>query len=283
VYANGSVLNSIGFLTGATLTITQSGARVTAAYDDSNGNSSSLGFAVKTSASAALTAPAQFETNDVSGDCVLGVGVSNEFFYPMEMDASAGALTYDAGTMFVSLEGKVEGDGGPCGGQAFPASLWLICDDGPAPAPAESAPSAPSLPAGNFTCTSQIATFYNDGKGSQYVAGGGDGGKLTLSRTGADVVAEYSGDLFVTGTMRLRAATPTAALAEAGQSLATSCDVLLGGVNGGLSETRGPLPIAAGSLSIDDGTLFLSFTGYMSKDSICAGAEKAASLICTKQ
>lgn len=266
-------MSATGFAIGASLTLAQSGDRVAATYVDSTGNTNSFDFLVKASGSAALIAPAQLDTRDVwGGNCGLGI-------YPMGMNASAGALTYDAGTAFVSLEGKFEGDAGACGRQVFPASYWLTCDGGPASEPVAGAPpSARSLPTGEFTCNSQIATSYNDG--TQGDGSFGENGILTLSRTGADVLAKYSGDQVVTGAMRLNAATSITAIADKGQTLTAACDVVATG--GDVSQTPGALPIAAGALSIDDGTLFLSFAGVMGENSPCAGAAKAGSLICTK-
>ena len=112
-------------------------------------------------------------------------------------------------------------------------------------------------------------------------ASSGGNGTLTLTQTGAEVTAVYSGDPSVAGTLRLVATTATTAGAEANQSLTAPCTVPISiGPEGGPSPTPVTLPIGAGSLAVAGSTLFLSFTGTMDASSSCPGALFAASLIC---
>jgi hypothetical protein len=105
---------------------------------------------------------------------------------------------------------------------------------------------------------------------------------LTLAQSGAVVTAEYSGDSWLSGSLRFAVATSTSAMAGPGQTLATPCQVPIN-LNGppppaGLE----PLSVEAASLTMDGATLFLSFAGTMMGPT-CGGAEAAGSLTCSKQ
>ena len=279
-----NVINSAGFQSGAVLTLAQSGDTLTATYVDQNGATSSFEFAQATSTTAAL-APTGQTASGFSTMCVQGPG--DEGFYPAVMGAAAGALTYDQGMVFVTLDGGVQGDAGACGTQATPASFWLLCEDrqggaaSPAPAGAATTASAPQLPVGQYACSTQVETYDSVHGINNYVAAGGNG-TLTLTQTGADVTAQYTGDSTLAGTLLLTAGTPTTASAQANQTLTAACDVPMGS-GGAPSQTPGPLPIAAGSLAVVGSTLILSFAGTADARSSCSGAQMAGSLICSKQ
>jgi len=277
-----NVINSAGFQSGAVLTLAQTGDTLTATYVDQNGASSSFEFAQATSTTAAL-APTGQTASGFSTMCVQGPG--DEGFYPAVMGAAAGALTYDRGMVFVTLDGVVQGEAGACGTQSTPASFWLLCEDrqggAPSPSPAGASASTPQLPVGQYACSTQLETFDSVQGIDNYVAAGGSG-TLTLTQTGADVTAEYTGDSTLAGTLVLTAGTPTTASARASQTLTAACDVPMG-TGGAPSQTPGPLTIAAGSLAVVGSTLILSFAGTSDARSSCSGAQMAGSLICSKQ
>jgi len=279
-----NVLNAAGFQSGAVLTLAQSGGALTATYVDQNGATSSFDFAPTTSTTAAL-APAGQMASGFSGQCVEGPG--NEGFYPAVMTATAGALSYDEGMVFVMLEGAVEDDAGPCGAQSIPTSFWLLCEDRqggappPEPAGAGATASAAPRPVGQYACSSQVETYEAIQGTNEYVAAGNNG-TLTLTQTGADVTAQYTGDSAIAGTLLLTTTTATTASAAASQSLSVPCNVPIGAPSGP-SSSPATLPVAAGSLAVVGSTLLLSFAGTMDASSSCSGAQVAGTLICAKQ
>jgi len=277
-------LNGAGFQDGAVLTLTRSGDTVTAAYVDQNGVASSFDFAQTTSVSATL-APTGQTAPGFSNMCVEGPG--DEGFYPAVMTAGAGELTYDQGMVFVALGGVLQDDAGPCGAQSNPAGYWLLCENrqggppSPAPSGAASGSSPPQLPAGVYACTSQVETYDSVNGTNEYVASG-DEGTLVLSQNGADVNAAYTGDRAIDGALLFTATTTTTARAQMNQTLATTCTAPLA-ATGVPSGPPVSLPLAAGSLSVAGGMLFVSFAGTMDASSGCSGAQVAGSLVCTKQ
>lgn len=266
----GPFLFPSGFDDGATLTVTQSGDARTATFVDANGHSYSWTFATTTSASAVLAPSAQSADGFGNGICVYGIGVSNEKFFPTTFDASAGALTYDSGAMFVSLAGEVTSHA-ECGDMTAPASVWIGCTGGPAPAVSAPASATP-FPAGDYACTSQIGTHGTLDGMNAFVTSGGTGA-LTLVQNGAQVSAHYAGDAELGGALDLTLDAAGTGSAIAGQSLTAQCY---------LDPTTADLPISAASLTAQGGTVFLSVAGTMTAGSACPGAEKIATLVCTK-
>jgi len=115
-------LGAAGFESGAVLTLAQSGTTVNATYFDQNGVTQSFSFAATTSTSATFA-----EAGDVihgfTSPCVLGPG--NQQFYTATMTAGAGAMTYNAGTVFIALTGNLESDAGECGTRSAPGGSFL--------------------------------------------------------------------------------------------------------------------------------------------------------------
>lgn len=183
-------------------------------------------------------------------------------------------MTYRAGAVFISLQGEVTSQT-DCGDVATPGSVWIGCTGGPAPdvsAPA----SASAFDLGDYTCTSQVGTHATlDGKNWFITSGGG--GALTLTQNGADVTAHYTGDTELTGALDLTLDAAGTGSAVANQKLGALCQTDL------LSQpSLGDLAITAASLTDDAGTIFLSFAGTMTATTSCSGAEKIATLVCTK-
>ena len=271
--ASGPLLIPSGFDYGATLTVTQSGGARTATYIDQDGRSIAWNFATTTSASAALAPSGQRTRGFGSSICVYGVGVSNEKFFPTNLDAASGAMTYESGAVFLSLQGELTSHT-DCGDVSVPASVWIGCTGGPAPAPAVTAPaSAQPFPIGEYACKSQVGTRATLG-GTTTIISSGAGGALTLTQAGAHVTARYAGDTELTGALDLTLNAAATGSASAGQTLTVKCD---------LGPTTDALPITAASLTANDGTVFLSFAGAMSASSKCPGTEKIATLVCVKK
>jgi hypothetical protein len=207
------------------------------------------------------------------------MGPDNEFSFPATLSAAAGAMAYDSGTVFVSLDGTLSGSA--CGNPTEPASFWIVCQGGsslePDVAPADLAPSI----AGTYTCTSQVETYDDTGGLKQYVADGNDGGELTLTSSGSGVTAVYGSDSSISGTLQFVATTPTTAYAAGAQTLTVPCSVPL---SQGMPPPPTPEPISgvAASLTAVGKTLFVSFAGTMGPSTTCPGAQKTGSLLCSK-
>jgi hypothetical protein len=272
-------LNASGFQDGAVLTLAQSGTSVTSTYIDHNGATQSLSFSITTGSTAALAHKGQV-IHGFSSLCVLGPG--NEKGYPASMTVDAGTLTYNAGMVFLTLTGGLKSDAGACGKLSQPrASFWVLCEDrqGGAHPSIDAGPPPVTQLAGQYSCNTQVETFYSINGLKHYVAGGASG-KLTLTAGGSKVTGRYSGDPSLAGTLRFSATTPTTAIAEAGQALIAPCMVPMG--TGVPSQTPEPLPITTGALTLTDSTLFLSFAGTTAAGSSCPGAKVAGSLICAR-
>jgi hypothetical protein len=203
------------------------------------------------------------------GICIYGVGA--EKFFPTTLNAASGAMTYESGAVFISLHGDLTSHT-DCGDLSAPASVWIGCTGGPAPsirAPASASPFS----VGEYACTSEIGTHTTLGGKDAFVGSGGHGA-LTLTQSGADVTARYTGEAELTGSLELTLNTAATGSAVPGQSLMAWC---------ALGPGTDELSVTAASLTAVDGTVFLSFAGTMSTTSACPGAEKIATLVCVKK
>ncbi len=273
-------LNVEGFEDGARLTLVQSGTTVTTTYVDQNGLTQSLSFSATAGTVATITQMGQVIPG-FKFMCVLGVG--KWMFYPANMSVTAGALTYDADVVFLTLTGDLRSDAGACGGSRSEprASFWVACEhrQGGAVVTASARPAPVTrLSAGRYSCSTQVETF-NHVNGLDWSSAGGATGTLTLMEDGAKVTARYSGDTSLAGALHFNATTSTTASVEPGQSLMAPC---ISKETGQPSQTPEPLPIAAGSLTMIDSTLFLSLAGTMAERSSCPGDQVVGSLICSK-
>nr|UXE44844.1 hypothetical protein Hi04_10k_c3807_00009 [uncultured bacterium] len=276
-----SFLIPTGFEAGATLTVSQTGSARgstrTAMFIDSSGQSYVWSFAPTSSVSAVLASSPQLTAGFGSAVCVHGIGVSNETFFPLQLDATSGSLQYESGTVFLALDGELKSHT-DCGDVSERASEWIVCTGGPvlsvsAPAP----PPGPGIDWAieRLACKSQVGTHGRltvDGKDLDgYSTNGGDGA-LTLTRAGNDVTAQYTGDPELSGTIHLTVNAGGGATTGTAQALTARCD--------DLTPASGELSVSAASL-MRSGATFLSFVGTMSASSGCGGAEKIATLICT--
>lgn len=270
-------LRVLGFQDGARLTLAQSGTTVTSTYVDQNSLTRSLRFSTTTDTLATIAHKGQV----IPGfKCLCVLGPGRWAGYPASMTVTAGLLAYNAGMVFLTLTGDLRSEAGACGALSqSEARFWVSCENRQGGAlPAVDAGPAPlaKLLAGRHSCRTQIVTLDHFNGLNQYVVGGATG-TLTLTEDGARVTAQYSGDTSLAGTLRFKAKTSTTASAEAGQTLMAPCMAM-----GRPSRTAEMLPIAAGSLTMIDSTLFLSFAGAMADNSSCPGAQLAGSVICSK-
>jgi hypothetical protein len=280
--------NTIGIIAGASLTLSQQGSSVVATLSDPAGPTGSFTFEPTTDSSAVLAGTGGV-VGGLNGMCVQGPGAFDDF--PATLTVASGALTYQAGTTFLSITGTVAGgQNSVCGASSAPETLWFACADttGTAPAPPTPVPvPAPAFPVGTYTCKSGIATFDQVGPTQEYGASG-QAGTLTLTQTGARVTASYTADPTISGTLDFTVTTSSSALAEPGQALLTPCLLPVNQMGPPPADTQVPeaFAVAAGSLAMNGTTLVLSVSGAMTATgavpSSCPGAVKMASLVCTK-
>jgi hypothetical protein len=140
VYACSSSMNASGSFQGTnfesvgggngTLTITQSGWVVTAAYTGDTFVQGSLEFVVTTEASAVPASPGQ----TVTIDCFVPLGPSEQQPLDLPLEVASGALTMDGSTVFLSFSGLAgaagtgtstgaPAGGSPCDGLEIPVTL----------------------------------------------------------------------------------------------------------------------------------------------------------------
>jgi hypothetical protein len=286
--APGNPLAGMAFDPSGTLTLTPQGSALSVAYDDQYGAHDTFLFDPSTATTAAL-APGGAVADGYSAICAFGPGEAGGG--PATLTATTGTLDDVSGTLFLTLAGTAAGSpGGACTVGPVPGNAWFICggagpstlpDAGP-PAPPDA--GGPDLLAGTYTCSSQLTT-YAMMDGEKAIAGSGANGTLTVTQSGLAVTAAYTGDNFISGTVDFSLVTATSAHTVPGQTLQTSCEA---------SFVMGPPPpdpaatlsIAAGSLVLDGQTLLLMYSGSMtstpSQPTMCPGALKMGTLICTK-
>jgi hypothetical protein len=209
--------------------------------------------------------------------CVLGLGSGASS--PASLTVSAGALAFEAGTVFLTMTGELRSNAGSCGVlRQTEASFWVSCGNrqGGALVVAAGPVAAAKLPVGRHAGRTQIETLDRIDGRNEHVAGGGTG-TLILTEDGARVTAEYSGDPSLAGTLHLQARSAISAGAVAGQTMKAPC------MGPGRRVRAGELLlVTAGSLTTIGSTLFLSFAGVRDEGSSCAGAQVAGAVICEK-
>ncbi len=252
--AIGGDWGSTGFAPSASLTVTQTGRRLSAQYV-SGAASAPVTFALTGSASATLAPAGQaFPVPSLGEPCGA---------------AAAGALIYDANAVFVSMLGAPgESDAGACGPNGGGVGFWIVCaaEDGGAPGLSVDAGPlvpTPAFPVGDYACEAQPDLL---------LVGGESSGALTLTQSGAHLTAAYVGaDPQLTGTLRFAITSAASAVVEPGQSLSGNCEIP--------EMTPAPLLVAAASLAVVNDTLFVSYAGVMS--GACAGDQAEGALMCT--
>jgi hypothetical protein len=141
----------------------------------------------------------------------------------------------------------------------------------------------PTFPTGVYHCSSSLnATGTYEGIHYESVSGGD--GTLTVTQSGPWVTTAYTGDQFVSGTLRFEVTTDdSAAPAGPGQPLSFLCFTPFAQPQGAQQS----LSVASGSLTMDGKTLFLSFRGTAEPGgggaSPCDGVTIPGTLVCTSR
>lgn len=269
-------LRSMGVAPEGSLTVIQVGDALTATYVDVNGRPSTQSFVVATD-SAATLAPAGQTSGTFTGLCVQGIGFNHEIPFPATLHADVGALTFDHGAMIMTLHGDLTGDGGPCGIQSTVATRWVVCDQGPPVSPRAPTVATSFTSTGDYTCTTQVVTdFTADGK--RQIAASGATGTLSVKQAGDRIVADYSGDAAVRGTLRFGVATGLIGNLDTATGAEARCEVPIS-ITGG-NQASGTFDLTSASIVREGSSLVVVFAGPMDASSPCAGAHKSGALLC---
>jgi hypothetical protein len=196
-------------------------------------------------------------------------------FAPAVVDLASGSLTYDTGTLFLSVSGAAEplGAGGGCTNPGGPVTFVVTCSDYGTPdagaANADAATAAGSRFAGAYGCFSSMD---QSGDGLQGVSAGS--GTLTINESGHRLLAAYTGDQTVQGALAFTATTSSAAVpAAANESVQIRC---LTAQPNGQPVPWSALPVSSSTLTLDGTSLLLSLAGIG-----CNASELTVSLLCT--
>lgn len=161
-----------------------------------------------------------------------------------------------------------------------------LVDPGPgtaddASAASTSAPDAPppSFATGTYACESSLSAS-GTWNGTRFESAFGGRGTLVVTQSGAEVVAAYSGDSFLGGTLAFTVTTATSAeLSRAEETLTVQC------FSGFGTPGDQPLTVTSSSLTLDGPALFLSLWGTAQPgdagQSPCDGVTVPGALACT--
>jgi hypothetical protein len=265
------------------VSLTQSGSELTVSYGaDSGVLDASLKFDQTSAISAALH-PGQ----QMAGIAVPCAPLENA---PSVAVLQSGSLTFNAGTLFLSVEGADLGfdAGNGCSNPGGTASVVITCRDhagtpAAAPAPSNAAALASDF-VGTYTCaSSEINSKLGDAGGYESVSSTSPWmatGKLTVTESVGVLTAVYADDMFVAGTMQFVPTTRNAAgPASTNGAMQVYCYDPVGGSPNAPLET---LPVTSSTLTIDGSSVVLSFAGTMAAGGQCVGAETFVSLLCAK-
>jgi hypothetical protein len=269
------------------VTLGQSGSTLTVSYGGDGGvfTASSLQFTQASDTSATL----------VPGQEVAGVSVpcAPLDFAQSVASLASGSLTYNAGTLFLSVEGADEpvDAGSGCANPGGKASILITCSDDSADAGAPEAgasvvPSEALASAfvGVYSCTSAAVNSKAAHPDAYESVSGNSGdttlGTLTITETGGLLTAAYANDMFVEGSLQFVATTPGAAVpATASQTLQVECTDPW--TDPGVAPLSA-LPVTSSTLTVDGDWVVLSVFGDMPSTSSCLGAETFVSLLCSR-
>jgi hypothetical protein len=262
------------------VTLSQSGSTFTVSYGGDSGvfTVPSLQFTQASDTSATLLAG-----QDVSG---VSVPCAPLDFAPTVTQLASGSLTYNAGTLFLSVEGTDEpvdaGDG--CSSPGGTAGVLVTCTSADAGAPSGAVAPNEALGStfvGSYMC---VSTAINSKPGPEpYTSSSSsfpDQGTLTITETSGTLAATYAKDSFVEGSMQFVATTSSAAVpATADQTMQVLC---FNPTSTDPTPTLSSLPVTSATLTLDGNWVVLSLVGEMPSTSACPGAQTFVSLYCSR-
>jgi len=272
---------------GGSATLAQSGSVLTVSYGGDGGvYDTSLSF-TQTSATSATLIPGQ-EIDGVSVPC------APLQFAPSVAQLQSGSLTFNAGMLFLSVEGTDEAvdAGGGCSNAGGQASVLITCGDVAgvpeggvdAGSDSDAAASLGSNFVGAYTCVAGVINAKGATPMAYESVDGEDAwnptGKLTITETSGVLTAAYANDSNVAGSLQFVATTENAAVpATTNQTMQVVCNnpwTMTG------SQPPSTLPVTSSTLTIDGSYVVLSFAGDMTPSSTCPGAETFVSVLCSK-
>jgi hypothetical protein len=270
------------------VTLAQSGSVLTVSYGGDGGafNPSSLQFSEASSTSATLAAGQQ-----ISG---VSVPCAPLDFAPSVAKLASGSLTYNAGTLFVSVEGADEpvDAGAGCSNPGGKASILITCSDdaGAQPTGTDAGSSGGGVASdfvGVYSCVSSAVSSKSATPQAYETVSSNDPGTmgtLTITDAGDGVLtAAYANDMFVEGSMQFVATTGHAAVpATTNQTMQVSCSNPWAPVTGNGNPVLESMPVTASTLTLDGSWVVLSVFGEMTSSSTCPGAETFVSLLCSR-
>ncbi len=266
------------------VTLARSGSVLTVSYGGDGGVfDTSLNF-TQTSATSATLIPGQ-EIDGISVPC------APLQFAPSVAQLQSGSLTFNAGMLFLSVEGIDEAvdAGAGCSNPGGQASVFITCPgvagvpEGGVDAGSDAA-SLGSAFVGSYTCTSDVINVKAATPMAYESVDGEDAwnpmGMLTITETGGVLTAAYANDSYVEGSLQFVATTDSAAVpATTNQTMQVVCNNPW--TQSG-TQTPSTLPVKSSTLTIDGSYVALSFTGDMTPSSTCPGAETFVSVLCSK-
>lgn len=264
---------------GGTVTLAQAGSVLTATYHASNGGvlGASLEF-TQTSGTSATLLPGQ-EVDGIELSC------APKDFAPSVTQLASGALTYNAGTLFLSVVGTAgpvgSEDAGAddaaayCWNPGGQAALAITCGKGGANGGGGAAGPGEAMPGSDFVGTYPCQSLAMTSGMVQSVGGGS--GTLTITETGGELTAAYTGDSFVHASL---AFVPTTSNAAAPATPNETMQVLCISPDPSGGESLISLPVTSSTLTIDGRAVVLSLIDSMPSSCYGTMAETAVSLFC---
>jgi hypothetical protein len=261
---------------GGGMTLGRSGSVLTANYGDANG----AGGIPAASLRSATLLPSQDATN-------IEVPCAPLEFTPTVAQLASGSLTYNAGTVFLSVEGTAEpvDAGSGCSNSGGPASMIVKCSDDTGGLPGADIDAGPSEGGsgsgfvGVYSCNDSDQSYRAPPGGLE--SGGGGTGTLTITEAGGVLTAAYADDVFIEGSLQFTAKTEGAAApTTSNETMQVFCPG-----SGNPPPDGGnlyPMLVTASSLTIDGSWVVLSFVGDMPSSSGCAGLTTSVSVLCAR-
>jgi hypothetical protein len=256
--------------------LNQSGSTITVGYGGDGGiPDTSLEFTPTSDNSATL--PTGQQRAGIEIVCVSeqsGPGLSDPGFGPSVAQLASGSLTYNAGTLFLSVIGTVEAPGayGQCASLGEPVAFIITCSDdtgadgGASEADLSAGPSGSAF-VGVYECTPAIWQVQPGNPGGE--SGTSGSSTLTITQTGRVLTATLGDNLLFKGSLEFVATTSNAAVPAApNQTMQVTC----------VDGEQNSLSVASSTLTIDDSSVVLSFAG-----SGCGGYDIAGSLLCASR
>ena len=261
---------------GGSIVVRQTGSTIDLTYGgDAGALAASLAFTATSGTSATLVAG-----QELDGIQVVCAPLESA---PAATQLAFGSLTYNAGTLFLSVAGTVDplgddaGSDNGCTNPGGPAAFFVTCSE-PTAAGASDAGSTPTADGSGFVGVYQCSSATQQFGGNVISITGGDG-TLTVTQTGPVLTAAYA-DSNVVGSLGFVAVTDGAAVpSTTNETMQIQCDSVNPAFPGSgppLTSAATSVPVTSSTLALDGDHVVLGFAG-----SGCAGESFSVSVLCT--